>query len=159
MSLCRDGRQGLCKNGSLGNNNKASEIFVQSDYLILVGMGVKIHASIRRSTVHAATAVFDWFQKQGNIKHSNFQFILSNKLSKNLNTSQYAKRNYQKCDNGTQHHISPLYAQESKCFQEMYNTVWLFKRKPNCSQTVSTTAVCSIMNSGIKTTGYWDMRF
>jgi hypothetical protein len=62
--------------------------------LVLVGMGFKMHTSIRRSTVHAATAVFDWFQKQSNIKYSNFQIILNKKLSKNLNTSQYAKRNY-----------------------------------------------------------------
>ena len=115
-----DGRQGLRKKGSLGNNNKACEIFVQSDYLTLVGMGAKMHASIRRSTVHTATAVFDWFQKQCHIKHINFQFILSNELSKNLNTSQYAKRNYQKCDNGTQHHNVTQYAQESKCFWDMY---------------------------------------
>lgn len=136
-----------------------SEIFVQSDYLVLVGMGFKMHTSIRRSTVHAATAVFDWFQKQSNIKYSNFQIILNKKLSKNLNTSQYAKRNYQKSDNGAQHHISTLYAQESKCFQDMYNTVWLLQEEPNYSQTVSTTAVCSIRSLGIETTGYWNMRF
>jgi hypothetical protein len=57
-------------------------------------MGVKLQASIRRSSVNTATAVFDWFKKQGHTKDSNFQFILSNKLSKNPNTPLYTKRNY-----------------------------------------------------------------
>lgn len=70
MSLCGMVGRVYTTKEAWGNNNKASEIFVQSDYLILVGMGVKMHASIRRSTVHTATAVFDWFQKQCHIKHS-----------------------------------------------------------------------------------------
>jgi hypothetical protein len=74
MSLCGMVGKDYAKKGSLGNDNKASE----SDYVIIVGMGVKMHA---------ATAVFDWFKKQCHTKHSNLQFILSNKLSKNLNTS------------------------------------------------------------------------